>query len=60
MITLFIDRTSSSPFYHLTSEDIEELKKLVVLMRRKKSILSFRSRLKTSSGVTAAERSPMQ
>src|ERR1700730_10339428 len=32
MITLFIDTNVLLSFYHLTSEDIEELKKLVALL----------------------------
>jgi predicted nucleic acid-binding protein len=32
MITLFIDTNVPLSFYHLTSEDIEELKKLVALV----------------------------
>lgn len=35
MITLFIDTNVLLSFYHLTSEDIEELKKLVALVERK-------------------------
>jgi predicted nucleic acid-binding protein len=35
MITLFIDTNVLLSFYHLTSEDIEELKKLVVLVESK-------------------------
>jgi predicted nucleic acid-binding protein len=35
MITLFIDTNVLLSFYHLTSEDIEELKKLVVLVENK-------------------------
>lgn len=35
MITLFIDTNVLLSFYHLTSEDIEELKKLVVLVEKK-------------------------
>ena len=35
MITLFIDTNVLLSFYHLTSEDIEELKKLVVLIEKK-------------------------
>lgn len=34
MITLFIDTNVLLSFYHLTSEDIEELKKLVVLVEK--------------------------
>lgn len=34
MITLFIDTNVLLSFYHLTSEDIEELKKLVALVER--------------------------
>jgi len=35
MITLFIDTNVLLSFYHLTSEDIEELKKLVALVKNK-------------------------
>ena len=35
MITLFIDTNVLLSFYHLTSEDIEELKKLVALVEKK-------------------------
>jgi predicted nucleic acid-binding protein len=35
MITLFTDTNVLLSFYHLTSEDIEELKKLVVLVENK-------------------------
>jgi hypothetical protein len=35
MITLFIDTNILLSFYHLTSEDIEELKKLVALVEKK-------------------------
>jgi hypothetical protein len=35
MITLFIDTNVLLSFYHLTSEDIEELKKLVALVAKK-------------------------
>jgi hypothetical protein len=44
MITLFIDTNVLLSFYHLTSEDIEELKKLVVLVE-KKEIKDYRSQL---------------
>jgi predicted nucleic acid-binding protein len=36
MITLFIDTNVLLSFYHLTSEDIEELKKLVALVEKKR------------------------
>jgi predicted nucleic acid-binding protein len=39
MITLFIDTNVLLSFYHLTSEDIEELKKLVALVKNKEIIL---------------------
>jgi hypothetical protein len=58
MITLFIDPNVLLSFYHLTSEDIEELKKLVVLVENKEIQFIVPSRSKTSFGAIAVQKSP--
>jgi hypothetical protein len=44
MINLFIDTNIYLSFFHLTSEDLEELKKLVVLIDKGEIALFVRSK----------------